>query len=415
MVRLAALGVALALATAAAAAAELGRMTVLSGVGEPLRAEIEVLDVGAHEARALTVRLASIEEFWRAGIEPPSVLGALRATIARGAKGRVLVTVTSSQPIEEPYMSLLVQLGSPSRQATREYPVLLEERRAREARPAPVLPELAPVQPESAPGEPAVAPPGPTAVAAVAGEHRVQPGETLAVIAGARAMPGATLEQALVAFVRANPGAFIDGNMNQLSAGQVLTVPDEATVRAIPPDEARRVVAAHRAAHAAQAAADRLQLSRPDAAAAADDAAAAHNASSETRERLALLERSIESLHELAELQYRQIARLQQAALGNAAAPGPGAAGAAEPGSGGPHADEGYFRRALGRLVGEYWPWFATALVLAFAAWVWMPLKTARLWRKKRRRKERMLRRILRGEDRARRKRRPRGATLAAA
>jgi hypothetical protein len=71
-----------------------------------------------------------------------------------------------------------------------------------------------------------------------------------------------------------------------------------------------------------------------------------------------------------------------------------------------PSADEHYLQRALARFVGEYWSWFAAALVLAFAAWVWMPLKTARLWRKKRRRKERALARIMRGEDRGRRKRR---------
>jgi pilus assembly protein FimV len=390
---------------------------VFSGVGEPLRAEIDVVDVGANEARALSVRLATTEEFWRAGIEPPTFLGALGAAITRGTKGRTVVTLTSSQPIEEPFMSLLVQLGSPSRQSTREYPVLLEERRTREARPAPILPELAPAQPEPAPSEPALVPAGPTALAANNGEHRVRPGETLATIASALKVPGATLEQALVAFVRANPGAFGDGNMNQLSAGQVLMVPDEVAVRAVSPDEARRMVAEHRAAaQRALAAADRLQLSRQDAGTAgADDGAAARRASSEAQERLAMLERSIESLHKLAELQNRQISRLQQVAIGNAVSPGPGAAGASEPGSVAPPAEDRYLQRALGRLVGEHWPWFATALVLAFAAWVWMPLKTARLWRKKRRRKERMLRRILRGEDRARRKRRQRVVTLAPA
>ncbi len=400
-----------------AAAAELGRLTVFSGVGEALRAEIEVVDVGANEARALTARLATPEEFWRAGIEPPVVLGALSAAVGRGAKGRAVVTLTSSQPIDEPFMSLLVQLGSPSRQSTREYPVLLEERRAREARPAPAVPELAPAQPEVAPSEPASVPAGPTALAAGGGEHRVRPGETLAAIASAFEVPGATLEQTLVAFVRANPGAFADGNMNQLAAGQVLKVPDEAAVRAVPPDEARRVVAGQRAAaQRALAAADRLQVSRPDAGSAgADDGAAARQMSREAQERLAMLERSIESLHKLAELQNSQITRLQRAAGANATPPGPGDAGASEPGIAAPGADEPYLQRALARLVGEHWPWFATALVLAFAAWVWMPLKTARLWRKKRRRKERMLRRILRGEDRARRRRRQRVVTLAPA
>jgi hypothetical protein len=64
------------------------------------------------------------------------------------------------------------------------------------------------------------------------------------------------------------------------------------------------------------------------------------------------------------------------------------------------HADDPYLRRALARFVGEHWQWFATALVLAFGAWVWMPFKTARLWRKKRRRRERDLYRAVRRERR---------------
>jgi hypothetical protein len=44
-----------------------------------------------------------------------------------------------------------------------------------------------------------------------------------------------------------------------------------------------------------------------------------------------------------------------------------------------------------------------------------MPLKTARLWRKKRRRKERALARIMRGEERGRRKRHHRVKALAPA
>lgn len=414
--RLAAIAVLLALVASAATAAELGRLTVLSGVGEALRAEIDILDVRANEARALAARLGTADEFWRAGIEPPAVLGTLRAAVARGSRGRSVVTITSTEPIEEPFISLLVQLDSPSRQSVREYPVLLEERRTREARPAPGLPSLPPAAPsESVPSEPAAVP-GPTTVAAAAGGHRVQPGETLATIANAYKVPGTTLDQALAALYRANPDAFLDGNMNQLPAGRVLTIPDEAAVRAIPPDEARRLVADHRGV--AQPASDRLRLSRADhgpRGGAADDVAAMHLAAKEAQERIAALEKNIETLQRLGELQNRQIARLQHAAIANAAPLAPGDAAASDLGFTPPRPDERYLQRAAARLVDDYWPWFATALVLAFAAWVWMPLKTTRLWRKKRRRKARALERILRGEDRARRKRHDRVKVLAPA
>jgi pilus assembly protein FimV len=414
--RLAAFGLALALTVpVAAAAAELGRLTVLSGVGEPLRAEIDIVDVRADEARSLAARLGTPEEFWRAGLEPPAILGVLRAGVGRGLKGRPVVAVTSSEPIDEPFVSLLVQLDSPSRQSLREYPVLLEERRTREARPTPVLPAVPPAQPDAAPSEPASVPAGPTAVAAAGGWHHVRPGETLATIANAFGVPGATVDQVLVAFYRANEGAFLDANMNRLPAGRVLAIPDEAAVLAVAPDDARRTAAAHRAAaQAAQTpiaspAADRLRLSRADGAArtgGTDDVAAMGLAFKEAQERIAALEKNIESQQRLAELQNRQIARLQHVALSSALPPLPGDAAASDLGVAPPRLDDHYLQRALARFVGEYWSWFATALVLAFAAWVWMPLKTARLWRKKRRRKERALARIMRGEDRSRRKRR---------
>ena len=414
--RLAAIGLALALtAPLAATAAELGRLTVLSGVGEALRAEIDIVDVRANETRSLVARLGTPDEFWRAGLEPPAILGALRAGIGRGQKGRPVVTVTSTEPIDEPFVSLLVQLDSPSRQSLREYPVLLEERRMREARPAPALPSIPPAQPDAAPSEPASIPAGPTAVAAAEGRHAVRPGETLATIATAVKVPGATVDQILVAFYRANESAFLDANMNRLPAGRVLAIPDEAAVLAIAPDEARRTVAAHRdaaqpaPAPVASAAADRLRLSRADGAPRAggtDDVAAIGLAFKEAQERIAALEKNIESLQRLAELQNRQIARLQHVALAGAAPPLPGDAAASDLGIAAPRADEHYLQRALARFVGEYWSWFAAALVLAFAAWIWMPLKTASLWRKKRRRKERALARIMRGEDRSRRKRR---------
>jgi pilus assembly protein FimV len=378
---------------------------VLSGVGEPLRAEIDIVDVRGGEARSLAARLGTPDEFWRAGLEPPAILGALRAGIGRGQKGRPVVTLTSSEPVSEPFLSLLVQLSSPSRQSLREYPFLLEERRTREARPAPDLPGVPPLQPDAAPSEPPSVPAGPTALAAAEGSHHVRPGETLATVANAYKVPGATIDQMLVAFYRANEGAFVGANMNRLPAGRVLAVPDEAAVLAVAPEEARRTVAAHRDA-AQPAPGDQLKLSRADGATRAgeaDDVAAVNLALKEARERMAALEKNIEGLQKLGELQNRQIARLQQGGLARVA-PLPGDAAASDFGIPAARAAEPYLQRALARFVGEHWPWFATALVLAFAAWVWMPLKTARLWRKKRRRKVRQIRRIAHGGDRGRRK-----------
>ena len=58
-----ALAVVFCLLPAAAFAAGLGKLTVLSALGQPLRAEIEIVSLQQNEAESLTARLASPETF----------------------------------------------------------------------------------------------------------------------------------------------------------------------------------------------------------------------------------------------------------------------------------------------------------------------------------------------------------------
>ena len=49
--------------------AGLGRLTVSSALGQPLRAEIEIVSLQPGEEDALTARLASLDAFRQAGID----------------------------------------------------------------------------------------------------------------------------------------------------------------------------------------------------------------------------------------------------------------------------------------------------------------------------------------------------------
>jgi len=53
----------------------------------------------------------------------------------------------------------------------------------------------------------------------------VRNGQTLWGIASANRVPGVTVEQMMVALLRANPNAFMNGNMNSLKRGSILRVP----------------------------------------------------------------------------------------------------------------------------------------------------------------------------------------------
>lgn len=72
----------------------------------------------------------------------------------------------------------------------------------------------------------------------------VASGDTAGRIANAYRPASVSLDQMLVAMMRANPNAFIQGNVNRLKAGAVLQMPDQAAAQATPAPEARQILAA---------------------------------------------------------------------------------------------------------------------------------------------------------------------------
>lgn len=297
-----------AMIMSSASAAGLGRLTVLSSLGQPLNAEIELTSVSIEELGSLTVRLASAEAFRQANIELNPALLALRFAVEQRS-GRQVVHVTSTQPINDPFVDMLLEVGGASGKLVREYTFLLdpaELRRPQSAMLAPGASSTA-AAPARAPqitapatatsstpatsvataaattaGTPAVtgstkATPSATASNAArrsagaprnggatasapaaastassaapasrpAGEgYKVKSGDTLAGIATQYKHDGVSLDQMLVAMQKANPNAFAGNNINRLRSGQVLTVPDRAAAASTDAPEARRIVVA---------------------------------------------------------------------------------------------------------------------------------------------------------------------------
>src|SRR5258708_7081910 len=81
-----------------AQAAGFGKLTVLSSLGQPLRAEIELTSVSADEESQLVAKLASVETYKQANVDfNPALLSLQFAVEQRGA--RKFVRLTSTQPI----------------------------------------------------------------------------------------------------------------------------------------------------------------------------------------------------------------------------------------------------------------------------------------------------------------------------
>ena len=269
-IRASLLATALACMPFAANAAGLGKITVLSGLGQPLRAEVEVSATKA-ELEKMTARLASRESFQDAGLEYTTSLSGLHFALDKKNDGRAVIRITSDHTINDPFMDMLVEVNWSSGRLTREYTFLLDppevgakaatqvatvEARSparvtrTEAPVAMTAPAKVQVHPRNKPrvaeeGSAAPAPaPAPAPEASAAASHKVKRGETLHQIAAQTQPEGVSLEQMLVGLYQANKGAFEGGNMNRLKAGRILSVPEKGALTQVSPAEAKKIVLA---------------------------------------------------------------------------------------------------------------------------------------------------------------------------
>ena len=336
-------------------AAGLGTINILSGLGQPLRAEIP-LQATPQELESLSARIPSPEVFKQADVAYSPLVNIIRIDVEQRGMQPVLL-LSSERPINEPFLELLVELSWASGQVRREYTFLLDppERAA-----TPVAVPAATARPTQA-AAPAQAsrPAAPAMTEPRVDRYTVTRGDTLSGIASRLRPSGSTLDQMLVALLRGNPEAFEAGNMNRLHAGAILNIPDAQTARAVEPAEARRIIVSqaedfeqyrHRlagtvAAQPARAAAseraqsgeitepvaagdemaeesDRVQVSgaadasEPDPAnrikALEEELVARDQALQDTNNRLSELEQSIRDLQHLIELRNESLALLQQ-------------------------------------------------------------------------------------------------------
>ena len=274
-----------------ALAAGLGQMSVQSYLGQPLRVEIEIVSLQPGEENSLDARLASGNAFAQAGIEFSPVLTGLVFAIERRAGKTPVLRVTSRQPVNEPFLDMLVELRWESGLLVREYTVLLDPPEYRAPKPVAAAPapdaaaraaaaaaaaaqSAAPapsavtpaapsaavadaVRPEGRVEERPVPPAGAPAAAAPAASaarpatepttYEVKKGDTLGAIARRYRPEGVTFNQMLIALQRANEDAFIRNNVNLVRAGRILNIPDSDTLAAVDVADANRLVVAQHA------------------------------------------------------------------------------------------------------------------------------------------------------------------------
>lgn len=278
-------------------AANMGAINVTSALGHPLKADISLVEIGKNDKTSLTARLASVDEFKSAGMDYPYSLPKLIFEVATRSNGQSYIKLTSTQSVNEPFVSLLIELSWASGKLLREYTFLLdpagfvpEQPKFAEVKPVePVLPlPIAAVIPEVvvAPVEPAVPPvtalpetetnkETAIAVAPVSNDESkaevapveqglaepakveaaepvkmealepatpsttatdsvlVEKGDTLRKIADAVKPVDVSLERMLVAIYRVNVQTFDGKNMNRIKAGKILRMPESAEIEKV--------------------------------------------------------------------------------------------------------------------------------------------------------------------------------------
>ncbi|WP_460158361.1 FimV/HubP family polar landmark protein [Pseudomonas sp. S3_E11] len=198
--------------SALASALGLGDITLHSALNQPLRADIALVDVAGISEGDLSASLASPDDFSRAGVERAFFLNNLRFTpVLRGE--RSFIRVTSSKPVEEPFLNFLVQLNQPNGRLLREYTVLIDP---------PGTPGIVPVRDEPSQAPQSIKPPP-----AVQGKrYTVVPGDNPWIIAKRLHDAGsnASVNELMQGIQALNPGS------DRLSIGQRLLLPDSAVL-----------------------------------------------------------------------------------------------------------------------------------------------------------------------------------------
>ena len=155
----------------------LGGINVASALGQTLKADIVLADISKADKDSLAVRLASPDAYKNSGLEYPYG-NKFKFEIQSRADGQLYISVSSAQPVNDPFVSLLVELTWPAGKLSREYTFLLDPPGYVPVQPAPVT--VRAVAPEVQAEAPAA-----SAVPAVSVEAAATPMEQAAPLAAA--------------------------------------------------------------------------------------------------------------------------------------------------------------------------------------------------------------------------------------
>ena len=269
------LAVCVALLPLSSHAAGLGKLNVNSGIGEPLKAEIELLSVTPEELSTLAASIASEDAYAQQGIPRLGIHNNIKVDIAKNADGSPVLRIRSSQPVSDPYLDMLIQVDWATGRLQREYTVLLDPPGYKPDTSAASTPVTLPstggtsntqstnrastsnlsdaTQPVTQKTKKQKRPPPPVVkqepvsepVAKGDQELTTKRGDTLIAVAKEVQVEGVSLDQMLVGLYENNKEAFAKGNMNRLKVGQIIKVPSKEVLTSVDGQQAKKTIKMH--------------------------------------------------------------------------------------------------------------------------------------------------------------------------
>ena len=248
----------------------LGDLTVNSSLNEPLDATIQLVGLDGLGEDQIEVGLGSPDDFERANVARVGLIDDIVLEVDVIDRESGLVHLSSDQPVREPFLNMVISMRWPNGRLMRDYtalidlPVFISDEptaapvnvpESSEPAPAPQQPRsqilvdndppdnLVPPALSSTPS-PESSPTPQTSAATDDDEVVVAAGDNLYNIAVSnRPADNVSVGQTMLAIQRANPDAFIDGDINRIRVGSVLRMPTLQEVQSIDQSQAVNQIA----------------------------------------------------------------------------------------------------------------------------------------------------------------------------
>lgn len=187
----------------------LAHPNLLSHQGEPLKVEIELLELSAEEGLGLGVTVAKESTYQASHMEWDPSLSSTQVSLITTSAQRHVLRIEGQQALGPNFVDLLLEFHWATGSVNKEIGLILDKD------------------------------PKTSGNTNLSNEVRIVQGDTASEIAARYLDPSTTLNQMLVALLRSNPKAFVQHNVNRMIAGQTLSIPSSAQASSVSVAQAR--------------------------------------------------------------------------------------------------------------------------------------------------------------------------------